>query len=181
MAKLLIVSAPLERADVIVLLSGSSSYRERAARAAELFAAGRAPRIILTNDGHQGSWNNTLERNPFYYESTLADLTRRGVPADKVDILMPTVSSTHDEALLVREHIEKTGIRSVLIVTSAYHSRRALWTFRRVLGNDGTNIGLEVAGTGWQTPSPRTWWFHWRGWQVVPPEYIKLVYYRIRY
>lgn len=181
MAKLLIVSASLEHADAIVLLSGSSSYRERAARSAELFAAGRAPRIILTNDGHQGSWNNTLERNPFYYESTLSELTRRGVPADKVDILMPVVSSTHDEALLVREFAEKNGLRNVLVVTSAYHSRRALWTFRRVLGNEGTNTGLEVAGTGWQTPSPRTWWLHLRGWQIVPPEYIKLVYYRIRY
>jgi uncharacterized SAM-binding protein YcdF (DUF218 family) len=92
---------------------------------------------------------------------------------------MPVVSSTHDEAVLVREHAEKTGIRNVLIVTSAYHSRRALWTFQRVLGSDGTNIGLEFAGTGWQTPSPRTWWLHLRGWQIVPPEYIKLVYYRI--
>lgn len=181
MAKLLIVNAPLDHADAIVLLSGSSSYRERAARSAELFAAGRAPRIILTNDGHQGSWNRVLQKNQFYYESTLAELTRRGVPADKVDILMPVVSSTHDEALLVREFAEQKGIRNVLIVTSAYHSRRALWTFRRVLGSDGTNIGLEVAGTGWQTPSPRTWWLHLRGWQIVPPEYIKLVYYRIRF
>ncbi|HSL55843.1 MAG TPA: YdcF family protein, partial [Pyrinomonadaceae bacterium] len=173
-AKLLIVRAPLEHAGAIVLLSGSSSYKERAARSAELFAAGRAPRIILTNDGQQGSWNNVLERNPFYYESTLAELTRLGVPRDRVDILMQPVSSTRDEAVLLREHVEKNGIRSVLVVTSAYHSRRALWTFRRVLGESGTSIGLEVAGTGWQTPSPWTWWLRLRGWQTVPPEYFKL-------
>ena len=180
-AKLLIVRAPLEHADAIVLLSGSSSYKERAARSAELFAAGRAPRIILTNDNQQGSWNNTLERNPFYYESTLAELTRLGVPRDRVDVLMQPVSGTRDEALLLREHVEKNGIRSVLVVTSAYHSRRALWTFRRVLGDGGTNIGLEVAGTGWQTPSPWTWWLQLRGWQTVPPEYFKLIYYRLRF
>ncbi len=180
-AKLLIVRAPLEHAGAIVLLSGSSSYKERAARSAELFAAGRAPRIILTNDGQQGSWNNVLERNPFYYESTLAELTRLGVPRDRVDILMQPVSSTRDEAVLLREHVEKNGIRSILVVTSAYHSRRALWTFQRVLGNSSTSIGLEVAGTGWQTPSPWTWWLRLRGWQVVPPEYFKLVYYRLRF
>ena len=180
-AKLLIVRAPLEHAGAIVLLSGSSSYKERAARSAELFAAGRAPRIILTNDGQQGSWNNVLERNPFYYESTLAELTRLGVPRDRVDILMQPVSSTRDEAVLLREHVEKNGIRSVLVVTSAYHSRRALWTFQRVLGDSGTIIGLEVAGTGWQTPSPWTWWLRLRGWQTVPPEYFKLMYYRLRF
>lgn len=180
-AKLLIVRAPLEHAGAIVLLSGSSSYKERAARSAELFAAGRAPRIILTNDGQQGSWNNVLERNPFYYESTLTELTRLGVPRDRVDILMQPVSSTRDEAVLLREHVEKNAIRSVLVVTSAYHSRRALWTFQRVLGDGGTSIGLEVAGTGWQTPSPWTWWLRLRGWQTVPPEYFKLVYYRLRF
>ena len=180
-AKLLIVRAPLEHAGAIVLLSGSSSYKERAARSAELFAAGRAPRIILTNDGQQSSWNNVLERNPFYYESTLDELTRLGVPRDRIDILMQPVSSTRDEAVLLREHVERNGIRSVLVVTSAYHSRRALWTFQRVLGDSGTIIGLEVAGTGWQTPSPWTWWLRLRGWQTVPPEYFKLMYYRLRF
>ena len=180
-AKFLVVAAPVEHADAIVLLSGSSSYKERALRAAELFGAGEASRIILTNDGQQGSWSNTLQRNPFYYESTLAELNRLGVPRERVDVLLEPVSNTYEEALLVRSHIEKQQIRTILVVTSAYHSRRSLWTYRRVLSDNGVRIGLESARVGWQTPSPWTWWLGFRGWQIVPTEYFKLIYYRLRF
>jgi uncharacterized SAM-binding protein YcdF (DUF218 family) len=146
-----------------------------------LFGAGEAPRIILTNDGQQGSWSNALQRNPFYYESTLAELNRLGVPRERVDVLLEPVSNTYDEALLVRSHVEKQQIRSILVVTSAYHSRRSLWTYRRVLGYNGVRIGLESARVGWQTPSPWTWWLGFRGWQIVPTEYFKLIYYRLRF
>lgn len=180
-AKLLIVIEPVERADAIVLLSGSSAYKERAQRAAELYREGRTARIILTNDGFRGSWSNVEQRNPFYYESTLVELTRLKVPKDAVEVLLPQVSSTYDEATLLRKHVEGQSLRTILIVTSAYHSRRALWTFRRVFGSTGIRIGIEPASTGWQTPSPATWWLHRRGWQTVPPEYLKLVYYRFVY
>ena len=180
-AKFLIVRAPIEHADAIVLLSGSSSYKERAHRAAELFEAGKAPRVILTNDGQQGSWSNELQRNPFYYESTLAELNRLGVPRENVDVLMEPVSNTYEEALLVRNHVEKRQIRSILVVTSAYHSRRSLWTYRRLMENTGVTVGLEAAPVGWQTPSPWVWWYRARGWQIVPTEYFKLMYYRFRF
>ena len=180
-AKFLIVTAPIEHADAIVLLSGSSSYKERAHRAAELFDAGQASRIVLTNDGQRGSWSNELQRNPFYYESTLAELTRLGVPHEKVDILMEPVSSTYEEALLVRNHIKKQQIRTILVVTSAYHSRRSLWTYRRLLENNGVRIGLEVARIGWQTPPQWTWWLRFRGWRIVPAEYFKLIYYCVMF
>ena len=179
-AKLLVVRAPVDHADAIVLLSGSASYKERALRAAELFKDGKAPRIILTNDGQQGSWSNALQRNPFYYESTANELNRLGVPRDRVDILLEPVSNTLEEAVLVRSYIEKQQIRTILVVTSAYHSRRSLWTYRRVVGEKGVGVGLEVAPTGFQTPSPWTWWVRLRGWQIVPGEYFKLIYYRFR-
>ncbi len=180
-ARLLIVSEPLERADAIVLLSGSSVYKERAGRAAELYREGRAARIILTNDGFRGSWSNVEQRNPFYHESTLTELTRSGVPRDAVEVLMPQVSSTYDEAILLRKHIDEQRLSRILIVTSPYHSRRALWIFRQVFRGTEVRIGLEPARTGTQSPAPATWWLRQRGWQSVPTEYLKLIYYRLRF
>jgi uncharacterized SAM-binding protein YcdF (DUF218 family) len=98
-----------------------------------------------------------------------------------VDVLLEPVSNTHEEALLVRKHLESHQIRAVLVVTSAYHSRRSLWTYRRVFEDNGVKIGLEAAQIGWQTPSPWTWWIRLRGWQIVPGEYVKLIYYRFRF
>ena len=75
-AELLITEAPLDHADAIAIMSGSATFKERSQRAAELFHAGRAPRIILTNDNHQGSWSNAEQRNPFFYESAAAYLRK---------------------------------------------------------------------------------------------------------
>ena len=180
-ARFLIISAPLERADAIVLLSGSSSLRERALRVAQLYAEGKAPLIILTNDGYRGSWSNAEERNPFYYEATIVELVSLGVPKERIEVLMQPVSSTYEEAMLLREHLRKKPLTSILIVTSAYHSRRALWTFNRVFAGSKVVVGLETAPVGWQTPSAWTWWLGLRGWKTVPGEYAKLIHYWLRY
>ena len=62
-AKFLIVERPLDRADAIVVLSGSSVYVERTAEAASLFQKGVAPKILLTNDDSQGGWNESEKRS----------------------------------------------------------------------------------------------------------------------
>jgi uncharacterized SAM-binding protein YcdF (DUF218 family) len=180
-ARGLIVSADVPHADAIVVLAGSAAYRERTRRAAELFHEGRAPVIILTNDNLQSGWSNELERNPFFVERAAAELERAGVAETEIEMLPQIVSSTHDEALLLRQYAERRGLRSVLLVTSAYHSRRALWTFRKVFEGSGINIGLLSVAPGEQMPPPATWWLHASGWRVVAGEYLKLIYYRVRY
>jgi uncharacterized SAM-binding protein YcdF (DUF218 family) len=180
-ARALIVSAELPSADAVVVLAGSSGYMERTHLAAKLFQEGRAPEIILTNDTEQGGWSNELQRNPFFIELAAAELTRAGVPESKIQRLEKAVSSTHDEALLLRDYAAQRGLRSLLIVTSAYHSRRALWTFRRVFAGSGVEIGLSFVAPGEQSPSPATWWLQPRGWNLVAAEYVKLIYYRLAY
>lgn len=180
-ASALVVNEELPRADRIVVLAGSSTYRERTRLAAELFREGRAPKITLTNDNQRGGWSNELQRNPLFVERAAAELRDAGVPEDEIETLPRVVSSTHDEALVLREHAETEGLRSLLVVTSAYHSRRALWTFRKVFEGSGISVGLMNVPPGDETPPAATWWLHARGWQVVAGEYVKLVYYRLRY
>jgi uncharacterized SAM-binding protein YcdF (DUF218 family) len=180
-AKALIVESELLQADALVVLSGSSNYIERTRAAAKLFAAGRAPKIILTNDNERGGWSSVEERNPLFEELEFAELLRAGVPAEKIEMLTETVTSTYDEARLVREYASTQGLRSIMVVTSAYHSRRALWTWRRVFQNSGIEIGLSAAPTGEQSPNPFSWWWHTRGWAMVAGEYPKLIYYWLQY
>lgn len=180
-ARLLITEAPLDSADAIVVLSGSANYKERAHEATRLLREGRATRILITNDNQRGPWSSPEQRNLFFYERSLEELRNAGVPAEKVELLPQTVSSTHEEAELVRQYAEAHGLRSVLIVTSAYHSRRALWVFSRVFGNTGIRIGLVSVRPGDESPQPATWWLSRRGWKLVPTEYIKMIYYVIKY
>ena len=43
-------------------------YVERTRLAAESFVRGRAPVVLLTNDGQRGGWSKEEERNPLFVE-----------------------------------------------------------------------------------------------------------------
>lgn len=178
-AAALIVREELERADALVVLSGSAGYVERSRRAAELYREGRAPRVLLTDDGQRGPWSQERQTNPSFVERARDELVRAGVPADRIEVLPGLVSGTHDEALAARAYADRSGARSLLFVTSAYHTRRALWTMRRAFGGSGVRVGVEAAGAG--SPSPWVWWLSPRGWRDVALEYPKLVYYYLEY
>ena len=179
-AKLLIVSVPLQRADAIVVLSGSSTYVERTHLAAQLYNSHRADRIILTNDNLQGGWLSSQQRNPYFYERARWELERLGVPEASIEVVTTPVAGTDDEAVVVRDFVKSRNIHSILVVTSAYHSRRALWTFRQVLSTSNVVVGMQAVPPGWQTPIPQGWFLSLRGWQLLPTEYLKIMYYRLR-
>jgi uncharacterized SAM-binding protein YcdF (DUF218 family) len=180
-ARLLIVTVPLPHADVIVILAGSAVFKERTQLAAGLFRQGRASKIIVTNDNHQGGWSTDEQRNIPYQELAARYLRRQGVPDEAIETLPEPVESTWEEAQLLRRYAETRGLHSILIVTSAYHSRRALWTFKRAFASSTIILGLEVVAPGQQVPGPATWWLNYRGWHLVAGEYVKMIYYRLAY
>jgi uncharacterized SAM-binding protein YcdF (DUF218 family) len=110
--KFLCVDSGKVSADVIVVLGGGR--HERPERAAELFRQRAAPRILVSGAGDDGI-NRRL-------------LLQAGVPAGAIEI--------EDKSMTTRENAEFSikllraeKIRSVILVTSWYHSRRALKTF----------------------------------------------------
>jgi len=177
-ARMLVVNADLPQADVLVVLGGSANYIERAEAAAEIFKAGRVKQIILTNDGQRSGWSNAEERNPLFVERALGELQRRGVANGNIEALPNVVTSTRDEAGLLRTTAATRGWKSMLVLTSPYHSRRALWTFRHEFEGSGFVVGLTTVRNGSQTPSPWFWWLTPSGWRMVAGEYVKLIYYR---
>jgi len=180
-AEALIVRSDLSHADALAVLAGSSTYLERTHRAVQLFNEGRAPKIILTNDNLKSGWLAEEERNPLFVERAAAELRRLGVPSEKIEVVPGRVVSTYDEAVCLRQYARERGLRSILVVTSAYQSRRALWTLRRVFQGSDVVIGLDPVTPGEQAPTSATWWRHRLGWKLVPGEYAKMIYYRIHY
>lgn len=177
-ARALIVNAEIGSADALVVLSGSSSYLERTQRAAELYGQGRAPVVLLTNDHTRGGWSSALQTNPFFVDRAIDELTRQGVPAERIRIVPGVAASTQSEAVIVKDYAASQGLRSILIITSAYHSRRALRTFRKTFAGTGVVIGLESSSNA----SPAAFWWLWpSGWRDVAGEYVKLIYYRFVY
>ena len=101
------------QADAIVLLGGGSG--ERPTHAAELFRAGVAPRIIVSGAGDTPG-NRLL-------------LMNRGVPSSAIQ-LEPDSKTTKENAQFTIPLLRAAGATRVVLVTSWYHSRRALKCFR---------------------------------------------------
>lgn len=183
LASILIVKKPLEKADAIFVLAGSSVYIERNQKAAMLYKEGIASKIFLTNDGARGGWNKKEQKNPYFVERAYQELISQGVSENDIEILPGTVNGTKDEARLFVEIAREKDLKSVLLVTSAYHTRRALQVFEmEALKNKlPIEIGIESPQTGQQTPPPFTWWLSGGGWELVGLEYVKTLYYQLVY
>jgi uncharacterized SAM-binding protein YcdF (DUF218 family) len=173
-ARFLIVSVPIQKADAILVLSGSRRVAERAHFAAELYKQGRAPRIILTNDNEQTGWDTKEQRNPFFYEWAIWILKNDGVPADRIEVLLAPVYGTYEELTLVHDHVLRQGLNSLIVVTSAYHTRRVAWTVHHVFNDPALVVGVEHSSA---TLSTWSWWLHRSGWPMVAGEYVKMIYY----
>ena len=181
LAENLIVEKPLTRADRILILAGSSVYIERTDKAAEIFKLGVASKIVLTDDGERTGWSRTEKRNIPYVEMAQRNLIAQGVPPENIEIIKPVGSGTVYEAQIFKEKALAENWKSVLLVTSAYHTRRTLWTFERTFETEKIEFGIESPPTGEETPPPSVWWLVPRGWNFVAGEYVKSVYYWVYY
>jgi uncharacterized SAM-binding protein YcdF (DUF218 family) len=183
LAEYLIVEKPLAKADAILILGGSSVYVERTQKAAVLYKQGVSSKILLTDDGENAGWSQREQRNPSFVDLARNELMSQGVPADAIDLVEPKESGTIYEAAATREIVQANHLKSILIVTSAYHTRRALWTFEKDFADNSVEatIGIEPAMPGQQTPMPNTWWLAPLGWRSVAGEYVKIFYYWLSY
>ncbi|HMQ03358.1 MAG TPA: YdcF family protein [Pyrinomonadaceae bacterium] len=179
----LIDEMPLEKADVILILSGGANYAERAEGGSKAFHSGKAPLIWITDDGQQGGWDNEEKRNPFFVEKMNTALLNSGVPGSAIERLPGGVSGTGGEAELAIKTAKERGYRSILVVTSDFHSKRALWIFDQAAAADKAEltIGLLRAPSSASYPSRSSWWLSLAGWQTVAAEYVKFGYYWLYY
>lgn len=180
-ARCLIVRSDPSQADAIIVLAGSATYLERTHHAMQLFNAKRAPLIALTNDGLRSGWSSEQQRNPLFAELATVELQKGGVPPEKIEMVPGLVTNTFNEVKRVRDYARERQLKSILVVTSAYQSRRALWTLQHVFAGSGVAVAVDPAPPGEQSPRPAAWWWHRFGWKSVPLEYAKIIYYRIHY
>lgn len=127
----LAVEDPLEPSDAIVALSGDQGARMRTAVA--LWKDGLAPLIVFAGaslDPESLPSAELMKR----------EALRLGVPADRV-LTEPSSSTTEENATRVGDLLHAHNIRTVILVTSPYHQRRAAMLFGRRL--EGTDIELR--------------------------------------
>ncbi len=118
----------------------------------------------------------TLPSDPQFIKNTAV---RLGVSPEEIFFIDEPVTSTYQEAEAVKRYMKKNGKKSVVLVTSPYHTRRALYIFRRVLGPEG--IDVFVRPTKYDGFDPDKWWMDRRQARNTVFEFQKLVLYYLVY
>ena len=143
----LVAEDPLEKSDAIIVLSDDNFYADRATRAAELFRQKLAPVVVASGI--------RLRPNAGISELMMHDLIERGVPKENILPFPQDADNTKEEAESLRKLAQQKSWKSVIVVTSNYHSRRAKYIFAKVFANGAV---VRIASARDADYDPEHWW-----------------------
>jgi len=176
----LILEHKPEKADLIVCLGGGNI--ERGLATADAYNAGLASMVYISRpevpDGY-----DLLEKMDVKYpeqadlmEMFLKDLN---IPGEAIIRDDAYVNSTLNEAVYVRREVERRGFKSLIIITSPTHSRRAWLTYKKVF--EGSDVTIYSLPTKYSKYNPETYWHDRKYLKDVLLEYQKFLFYMLRY
>jgi len=153
------VSSPLpnsgQPADGIVVLTGGSF---RIADALDLLSRGKAQRLLISGV-YQKTSLRQLQRKYPGYDSWFDCCVDLGYTARN------TTENAIETYIWARTHM----MRSLIVVTSAYHMPRSMLELRHQLGNSTLIPFRVVSGSN----PARIWWRDWRLARLLFSEYVK--------
>jgi uncharacterized SAM-binding protein YcdF (DUF218 family) len=146
LARFLVVQDKLERADVILVLGGDNNG-ERVAGGVGLFKQGYAKQLLMSG-------------GPLAWRLTYADWMKKqalaaGVPGSAI-LTQGKSRSTIEDAKYSLPIVKANNFRSIILVTSPYHTRRAAAVFKKIYGPQG--IKVMVYPVPHSDFNPHDWW-----------------------
>lgn len=171
----LITESPLEKTDAIVVLGGNSY--DRGLHGASLFHDQWAPMVICTG-GNTPNMLTAVGVDMKECDVTRFILSTQGVDPSSVTTL-DSATSTFEEAQEIKSYVQRNNIRSLTIVSSEFHLRRVRMVFEKVFKDD--EVKLIFSGAPSSNYEASEWWKSEQGLIMVNNEYVKLMYYLIKY
>ena len=160
----LIIDAP-RRSDAILVLSGETDRRPQ--RALELLSQGYGKQVVLN-----------VPSNAKLYEFTQLELARKYVqdlPQSGLVSVCPIDGlSTKEESKDAEKCLQRVGAKSVLIVTSDFHTRRALAVFRREFPGREYSAAAARNDEGFGS----RWWTHRQWAKTFVDEWLRLIWWK---
>ncbi len=166
----LVRTVPVSDPDAIVVLA--SHERARLAEARRMALRYRRARVLLTTPNHP------IETPATKGDGRVEWLVQNGVRRDRIHVIPALARNTRDEARTVASELARSGGRQLLIVTSAYHTRRAIAVFRSQLRGAAVSVGIQPAPSGVR---PARWWTRRYDRLYVAYEWAAIGTYALRY
>ena len=160
--RFLVVDAPV-RSDVILVLAGETEHRP--ARALELLQQGYGRRVVIDVPANAKSYGFT--------DVELARKYVQGLPQSADVEICPIVGlSTRDESHDAERCLAGAEAKSVLIVSSDFHTRRALNIFRHEI----PGASFSTAAARDETQFGTRWWTRRQWAKTCVDEWLRLVW-----
>lgn len=153
-----------EAADAIIALSGGDTSA-RAAEAIDLYQHGWAPLLIFSGAAADKS-------GPSNAEVMQKQAIAAGVPSSAI-VIETRSENTSENAAETTDILESKGINSVILVTSAYHQRRASLEFSRRAPDIEVRNHPVASDDQWNSV---WWWATPTGWFLALPELVRSLY-----
>jgi len=151
-------------ADALLLLGDDNFYADQATHAAELFRQGVAPVIVASG--------RRLRPSAGIVELEEHDLIERGVLKEKILRCPNDGDTTQEEAGALARFSQEHHFRSVIVVTSNYHTRRARYLFEREFPK---RVAVSVASARDGDFDPEHWWEHRKSVRLFMEEWVGLL------
>jgi len=160
--RFLVISQP-GPADVIVVLAGEAE--ERPERGLELLRKGYAPRLLMDVPGKSRIYQ--------WDQLELAQRYVQQLPEAAAISLCPIIAtSTKGEVWDMERCLQNIDAHTILLVTSEYHSRRALSTFGTLL----PRYRYEIVPVADSREFGVNWWQHREWAKTALEEWAKLIW-----
>jgi uncharacterized SAM-binding protein YcdF (DUF218 family) len=170
---LLVASDPLPpHVDAAVVLQGSIvGEKARVAGAAEILQQGIADRALLSVP-RESYWGQSIPPVARAY----IERNYGNAIASQVDFCENSALSTEEEAQVLADCVREHNGKTILIITSSYHTRRARFIWRRTIRGRAPAMSLWVHGVPDPDFQPDGWWRHRLYAKTWYLEFTKLVW-----
>jgi len=168
----LVYQDPMEPADIILVLSGGAPGRVM--EAVDIYRKGLSKKIILTSQEYPEGYKTLKERGlniPIEEDIEMMVLNYFKIPSRDVEIIPQTCNSTFSEATIAIPYLLQKGIKKSIIVTSKFHSKRAMKIFTNL--SEG-KIRFIMIPSKYDMFDPKIWWKERTFARYVFIEYQKL-------
>jgi len=171
----LIREDPRVPCDAIYVLGGTPL--ERGTLAGQLLVQGMAPVAFCTGEAVP---TTLLTLDLTLTEGELSRHAAIEAGADSSIVHALNVgTSTYEEAEAIIAHAQQAGYTNIMVISTEFHSRRVGKVFRKSARNSAVSVHVAVAAS--QRYDSVRWWESEEGMLMVNNEYMKLLYYWLRY